>query len=398
MKSNLNIIVGSKAKDFLNTAKMIPARLSDIKSSSDAPATDPDTFTANRVSAALHPGLLSLKITKITEHTPDIKSYYFTWTGSQPLAYFNAGQYITLVLKIGDSLVTRAYSLCTSPGEAKRGIYGITVKRVENGFVSNYILDNFKPGDRVDAYAPEGRFFYEPLRDAGTVIAAAGGSGITPFISMAKALDEKTEDFNLVLLYGAKNKKELVFKKELDEIAERNGNFKVVYVLSDNRAKDCERGFITAELIKKYTPENEEFSVFACGPAAMYKFLDGEIEKLGIRKKFYRKEMFGAKNCGEGLDGVTPGLFTLTVKDGDGEKFTVPCRGEETVLVALERAGIAVPARCRSGECGFCRSRLVAGSVFIPHENDFRRLSDLRYGYIHPCCCYPLGDIEIKIN
>lgn len=398
MKSNLNIVVGSKAKDLLNTAMMIPNRLNNIKSASAEPAEDPDSFVPNRVAAALHPGLLKIKITKVTEHTPDIKSFYLTWTGSQPLAYFRAGQYLSFLLKIGDAVVTRAYSIASSPAEALRGIYQITVKRVADGFVSNYILDNWKQGDCVQAYSPEGNFVYEPIRDAQTVIGIAGGSGITPFLSMAKAIDEGTEDFCLTLLYGARNRGELVFRHEFDAIAKRNpGKFKVVYVLSEEKVRGYNSGFIGAKLIKKYAPKDSAYSVFACGPTAMYKFLESEIPALNIERKYVRMEMFGAKNNGAGLDGVVKGSFTVKVINR-GETTEIKANGEETVLVALERAGITVQVRCRSGECGFCRSKLIEGNVFIPEEMDYRRLSDVTYGYIHPCCCYPLSDMTIKIR
>ena len=69
----------------------------------------------------------------------------------------------------------------------------------------------------------------------------------------------------------------------------------------------------------------------------------------------------------------------------------------ETVLVALERAGIAVPSRCRGGECGFCHSRVISGEVFLPEALDHRRMADAAAGYIHPCCAYPLGDLSIEV-
>jgi len=72
-------------------------------------------------------------------------------------------------------------------------------------------------------------------------------------------------------------------------------------------------------------------------------------------------------------------------------------RADETVLVALERAGIEAPSHCRSGECGWCRSRLVSGDVFTPESLEARRKADLKAGYIHPCCTYPLSDLMIEI-
>ncbi len=396
MKKNKAIPISSKGKDFINTAKMIPERLKEVKSASKNQAMNPELFNVNRVAAAVHPKELKLVIRKIVEHSADIKSYYFTWSEGQPLAYFRAGQYLSFPIKIGDSLVTRAYSIASSPAKALSGEYQIMVKRVPDGFVSGYILDNWKVGDKIKAYAPEGCFNYEPLRDAPSVIGVAGGSGITPFLSMARAIDDGSEDFSLTLLYGARVKDELVFKDELDAIAERNEKFKVVYVLSEGRNRGFERGFIGAEKIKKHAPEGK-YSIFACGPEAMYKFLDKEVQKLKLEKKYIRFEMFGVSKSTALCDEIVKGKFNMTVVRR-GEKAEYKCNGEETILTALEKAGVAVPVRCRSGECGFCRSKLVSGNVFIPDDIDRRRYADTVFGYIHPCCTYPASDIEIKID
>ena len=89
--------------------------------------------------------------------------------------------------------------------------------------------------------------------------------------------------------------------------------------------------------------------------------------------------------------------FKLTVKRF-GNETVIDCLSNESILVALERAGIEAPARCRSGECGFCRSKLVSGEVFIPGNTDGRRIADIKFGYIHPCSTYPMSDITIKID
>ena len=79
------------------------------------------------------------------------------------------------------------------------------------------------------------------------------------------------------------------------------------------------------------------------------------------------------------------------------QEWHITAASDEPVLVALERAGIKAPSRCRAGECGWCRSRLLEGSVFIPRENEMRRWADVHYGYIHPCCSFPTSDLIIEI-
>jgi ferredoxin len=81
----------------------------------------------------------------------------------------------------------------------------------------------------------------------------------------------------------------------------------------------------------------------------------------------------------------------------DGQTAEIPAKAKETVLVAMERAGLAAPSQCRSGECGFCRSLLISGEVFVVPESDGRRAADKPLGFIHPCSSYPLSDLELKV-
>lgn len=396
--SKRKFIVKSNVLDIANFAKMIPTRKAKLENGSAAPV--PKTYPINELAKLNHPGKMALVIDDIIVHSDDVKSFIFKSADGKKLAPFRAGQYLTLQLKIGNSIVTRPYSLASTPNNAREGFYNLTIKRVPDGFVSGYILDNFKVGDEITAYSPEGTFVYEPIRDAKTVVGIAGGSGITPFLSLAGSIADGTCDANLVLLYGARTVKDLVFKKELDEL-NKNDKITVVYVLSDAKTRGYEKGFIDAELIKKYAPADEDYSIFLCGPKAMYEFAGKEIEKLGIRKKFVRFELFSSASKANQIPGFPmdkEGLsFKMTVVRYSTETV-IDCLSNESVLVALERAGIEAPARCRSGECGFCRSKLLDGEVFIPSNTDGRRIADIKFGYIHPCSTYPMSDITIRVD
>lgn len=256
-------------------------------------------------------------------------------------------------------------------------------------------------GTQVEVSAPAGNFEYQPLRDAGKVICLAGGSGITPFISMANAINDGDEDFEMTLLYGSRNAEAILFREELDELASECDKIKVVHVLSDddNIPENCEKGFITAELIKKYAPENEPYSVFICGPQQMYAFLDKELEKLNLENKYIRHEMFGEfHNPASQPDypSEVPEKVTIKVTIQDNT-YTVEGSSADSVMQILEKNKIAVPSRCRSGECGFCHSHLISGKVYVPKHLEYRRLADYKFGCIHPCCSYALTDLEINV-
>ena len=221
-------------------------------------------------------------------------------------------------------------------------------------------------------------------------IGIAGGSGITPFHSLAQAIADGDEDFTLTLLYGTRNYEDAVLGRSFEEICRRTDKVKVVYVLSEEEREGFEHGFITTERIRKYAPDGK-YSLFLCGPQAMYRFVDREVAALALPRKYVRHEMFGAA-----LEGETCEQYHCTVRM-NGREETIPCVSEETLLVAMERAVIYAPSHCRSGICGWYRSRLVSGQVRVDDRVDGRRAADVKFGYIHPCCTYPAGDTVIEV-
>lgn len=356
-------------------------------------------FETNVKAEQRHPEKQEFIISDIVEHSADVKTYFLKKKDGSMPAFFRAGQYVVVRQMIEGKLIARPISLSCGPDYALSGKYTLTVKRAPNGFLSKYILDNWKLGDQVVTSGPQGVFYYEGLRDAKKVVAVAGGSGITPVLSMAYAIMAGDEDFEMTVLYGSKNKSEILFEKEFAEIQKHTDKVKVVNVLSDEKVDGCESGFITKELIEKYA-KGAEFSIFASGPQAMYRFLDGEVAKLGLANKFYRKELFGSskepwKEKGYAMQAKGK-VFSLRVKMCDKE-YTIPCNADENILVALERAGIAGPNRCRGGICGWCRSKLLTGEVFIPEDTDGRRQADKVWGFIHPCASFALSDLYIEV-
>ena len=382
--------VNGTLKDSVNTIKFLTERKRFVNGAEAVLPTRTDDFGVNKVAKSIHPKEQKLVISRIEEHADIAKSYFFK--SEAELAFFKAGQYLTFKLEIGNSVVTRSYSIASSPASALNGEYQITVKRIADGFVSDYILDNWSVGDEVVAYAPEGNMTYSPLRDAKNIVAIAGGSGITPFLSLARAIDQGYEDCSLTLIYGCRTSAEILFKSELDSLSQKNEKINVVYVLSHSDEEGYEKGFVGADVIKKYAPA-ESYSIFVCGPGGMYKFLEAELPKLEIERKYIRFEVFSS---GKKVD-EQPKEYNITVVNR-GNETTIKASSNETVLCAFERAGIEVPARCHTGECGFCRSKLVSGKVYIPEGEDKRRIADMQFDFIHPCCCYPESDLVIRIN
>ena len=384
------------ALDMLRLKNMPKVREAAIQA---APATPlPKTFTTNEKAKVRHPEMQRVVVAEIRPNGPDVKTIVLKSEDGAPLAPFRAGQYVSVTAHIGETVTTRAYSLSGSPAWAKRGEYNIAVRRDPNGFVSPWVQDTWQVGQKLTISGPQGQLYYERLRDAKKVVALAGGSGIPPFMGMAYAIRDGFEDFDLTILFGSRTEDGIVYKKELDEVCAACDKVHVVHVLSDEEKPGYEHGFITAELIKKYG--GEEYSVFMCGPQAMYNFLDGEIAKLGLRRKFVRRELFGMikdpwnqPGYPEDIRGKTFNLKVIQC----GREYDITASADEPLLTSIERAGIVAPSRCRSGECSWCRSKLVSGKVFVPEKTDGRRRADIEFGYIHPCASFPMSDIVLDV-
>lgn len=387
-------ISGFKLKDMLSFKNLPLRRDKAIEAASDKDINT--SFPINNNARKLHPPVQLMVISKIIEReTSGARSLLLKKADGTNAAWFRAGQYVSVKLKIGDSRVTRPYSISSSPRLTKDGKLYITVKESPGGFVSDYIMSKLKIGDKVLVSGPEGQFYHDALRDSKNVVAVAGGSGITPFLSMAYAIRDGIEDFNLTILYGSRTEESILFKSELDSILEETDNVRVIHVLSDEKKEGFENGFITADLIRKYAPE--DYSLFICGPDALYRFMDGVVKELGLPGRRVRREIIGVSGQMVSSDDESPEVMhDLTVIQGP-ESYRIKASSRETLLVAMERAGIAAPAKCRSGECGWCRSKLISGDVIVPEQNDRRRQMDRKTCHIHPCVTFPASDIVLEV-
>jgi len=366
--------------------------------------TDP----VRRTVSIIHPPVLGLVVSGIVEHGPDARTFRLIPARgtSEKLPPFRAGQYLSLKAVVNGVQVSRPYSISSAPFEASAaggGFYEITVKRLSDGFLSPHLFSTLKQGKGISASGPHGEFYHEPLRDAEAIVAGAGGSGITPFCSMAREIAHGTMDARLTVLFGVRTMREALFEKELAALAgAAPDRLRVCFVVSEPTGTEtCATGFIDAALIKREIGDITGKSFFVCGPQALYSFFAKEAEKLKIPRRRLRWEVSGPNRViaeHPAFPKASKGKsYTLTVVR-DWDEKTVPARAEEPILVALERAGIAADSRCRSGQCGICRAELVSGEVFIEPETDARRRVDTEYGYIHSCSTYPVGDCTIRIS
>lgn len=390
-----SILKGLSVSPFLNEVKV---RNEAIESTEDTDIHS-SVYQANTLASRLHPASQKVVISDI-EELPGAKAYTLKMAedaSADHPAYFRAGQYVSVPVVVEGHTLHLPYTLSSSPKEAMAGTYRLTIKENPKGEASKAILNTWKAGDTMEISGPLGEFYYTKLRDADHVAALAGGSGITPFLSMAKAIADGTEQFKLTIFYGCKREEEILHKEELDELA-KHPDIDVVYVLSDQEKDGYEHGFVSADLIQKHMKE-KDFSVFVCGPPAMLKFEKSELRKLDLPNRRIRFEVPGELPH-PSMDPAWPEpiekSFKMTVRFQNGS-YHIECRPEWTLLNAIERAGLQAPSHCRSGQCGWCHSRLVQGLVFIPSDRDGRREADRKFGWIHPCAAYPLSDIILEV-
>ncbi len=342
-----------------------------------------------------HPKKIRLGVSEIQQETGTTRTLRLVPKDGY-LPPFQAGQYINVFVDVAGIRTSRPYSISSSPGQT--AYYDITVRRVSDGFVSEYLLDEIRVGDELESSGPAGTFNYNPLFHGDDLVFLAGGSGITPFMSMIREVTDRNLNRRIHLIYGCDSPDDVIFAEELARRAENHPNFSWDLVISTPpQGYQGLTGFITAGLMKQVLGDLAGRMFYLCGPEAMYAFCDKELSGLGIPKRKIRIEMYGSPRDVTRQPGWPSGVkaeavFNVAVK---GKKI-IEARACEPLMISLERAGLAIPALCRSGECSLCRTRLLTGKVYQPAGVKLRK-SDRRFGYIHACMAYPLEDLEIMI-
>jgi ferredoxin-NADP reductase len=272
------------------------------------------------------------------------------------------------------------------------------VRRVENGLVSNYLLDEVQRGDILISSGPAGNFYFNPLVHQKIMVCIAGGSGITPFMSMVREIIECGLDRTVYLFYGNKTTNDIIFGSEFERLAERFENIHYIPVVEEpSGGYDGACGFITRDLIKEVLENIEDKSFFICGPQGLYDFCLPQVEEMGVPRRKIKQEMYGAPPNIWDYPGWPDGIgrddvFAVKVKNGKSIKASAT----ETLLTALERNHVVVPSLCRSGDCSMCRVKILSGQVYQPPGVPVRK-SDRQFGYVHSCMAYPLEDLEILL-
>ena len=382
-------------KDFLHDLGSYPRALRDELADRRAGADLEDPALRGRQRAyveALHPPRMQLVVDALIDETRSTRTLRLRRTDG-PLPPFRPGQYVNLFVELHGVCTSRPYSISSQPGEPH---LDLTVRVKPTGFVSPYLVREVAVGDRFTSTGPVGHFVHEPLIHGDELVFLAGGSGITPFMSMLRDLQTRGWPRSVTLLVGTRKPSDVIFGKELRQMARGNDRLKLAIVVSEPAPSFRGRkGLLDTARIRREVGDVAGRTFYLCGPNPMLALCNGALAEQGVPTQRIRTELFGPPDDvrdepGWPDDVGRDAVFTVTV---GGRTFDAPAA--EPLLNSMERHGVVVPTECRSGECSACRTRLVSGQVFAPQQARLRH-SDRRHGFIHPCMTYPMADIEIR--
>ena len=336
-----------------------------------------------------------LKIAEVRKETADSVSISFDVPKDLKQDYkFIQGQYLTLKLNVNGEELRRSYSLCSAPFDDE---LRIAIKKVPNGKGSVWLNEKIKKGEELEVMTPMGKFYSElnPSNKKNYVL-FAGGSGITPMMSIIKATLKQEPNSKLTLFYGNRDEESVIFKKELEELASKNSNLKVYHILEKGAGDELYSGMLTQEktkaLIEKNISLNDNNEFFICGPGPMMESVKQALKHLDVNNSRIHIEYFtAAEEAASKIPDHKMPLIESKVKvilDGEEKIFTLSPSGD-SILDAAINADMDVPFACKGAVCCTCKAKLVEGKVHM--EMNYALSDDeVAAGYILTCQSHPL--------
>ncbi len=331
---------------------------------------------------------LHLTLARIESQTQDAKTLRFLLPRGHRIAA-RPGQFLTFEWVIDGKPVSRSYSICSSPTHGS--FIEITAKRVEHGYVSQFLNDRANEGLTVNARGPYGEFCFDESKHQ-RIVLIAGGSGITPMMAMLRYIDDLCVPVDATLIYCVRNEQDVFFKSELAALQSRLSKFRCVLVLS-RPSSDWGgwKGRLQREVLESEIDKPLESTFFLCGPPAFMKLGQTLLQEMAVDPARILQESFGGAVAGE--EHSVPGTGRLTVQFARSAAAYNISPGE-TLLESSERNGVLIRSGCRLGSCGTCATKLLSGKVKMEREEALN--DELRsLGYILPCVSRALSDITL---
>jgi ferredoxin-NADP reductase/Fe-S-cluster-containing hydrogenase component 2 len=334
-----------------------------------------------------------LVLAEVEQVTHNVKTFRFRPPDGGPIPFmYLPGQFLTLHLAPGGVATRRSYTIASTPTWHDR--IEITVKREEHGFVSRFLHDELTCGDEVRIEAPNGTFFFTG-REAPSVVLIAGGVGMTPLMSATRYLTETGWPGTIHLILGFRTPRDFIFREEIAGLQARNPHLAVTVVMSQPGDEPWPgiRGRIDAALLASAVPEIVSQRVHVCGPPSMMDAVKAALLGLGLPEAQIKMEAFGTVKRNPTAKGAAAAAIAGKVVF-QASDATAPVPVGATILDAAEGAGVFIDNACRSGTCGSCRIRLLAGNVSMDVQ-DALTAEDKATGYILACQAHVRGDVKV---
>ncbi len=340
------------------------------------------------------PGKLPVRCVQVIDETRDVKTFRLVADPPKLFRYY-PGQFVTLEVPIDSNIVRRSYTISATP--SRPHAISVTVKRVEQGQISNWLHDNLRAGSTLFLDGPHGTFTCIP-DDAGPYLFISGGSGITPVMAMSRWMGDTTPDADIQFLHFARSPDDLIFAHEL-QLMERNlPGFHCQFVCSqvgEGSGWTGPTGRISPELLTELVPDLKSRSVYLCGPLPFMDATRGMLEQLGFDMTRFHQEIFGGvpRRDPSAAEAQASKLAKIIFS---ASKIEIDCKGSDYILdLALER-GLPVAYSCRAGQCGTCKVTLLEGSVEQDCTNALTP-DDEKDGHILACQARPMGRVVIDL-
>jgi len=342
-----------------------------------------------------------LTVAEVVDETAEARSIRFAVPEELLETFrFTPGQHLTLKAEIKGEEVRRNYSLCVAPQD---GQVMVTVKRIAGGLLSNWANDNLKPGDAIEVMAPHGSFTWEYRAGARNhYVGFAGGSGITPVISLLKTALLTEPESRFTLFYGNRDSSSIIFLETLAGLKNRFMDRLEVHHFLAEEAEEFElfNGMLDRakcdEILETLIEPAEVAAFFICGPGPMMDAAEEALLARGIAKELIHLERFTADRPAEALQAQlaelsreAAGTSMLVTLDGRKRRVAFDAVAGN-ILDSARAAGLPAPFACKAGVCATCRAKVVSGEVEMAARYGLTD-EEVAAGYVLTCQSVPKG-------